>query len=282
MKCLGRTASGARCRRDRAPRRLTCHEHTLRKPVWRAIVALSTVIGLIVAGFTLREQLGGLFRRPAPTTAGECLERSDSSTARDLAIDSWFCDTRFANIWAPDMQLALLEENRDLLAADFDRILHASVSEEARPSATALSDEDLRGGQISRLYANWPRYRDEPALLLGSVRTAHNILDDEVSSDWVFQLGTVRDDHVLVYLRVAGPPGWSPPPESECPLALAEGIPIARGRVPRADDDGTFDVIYSMSSFFTCLTDIEDEDLRDSLPPELQRAFDEGADLDRW
>lgn len=281
MKCLGRTASGARCRRERAPRRLTCEEHSLWKTFWKGVLALSVVVSLLGGAVALADRFG-LFSTPAPTTADECLEQSDSSTARELMIAGWLCETEFANIWAPDRRLEVLEENRGLLDDQFDRILHGSVGEEAGPSPAALADEGLRGGRVSRLYANWPRYRDEPALVLGSVRSAQNILDDEVSSDWVFQLGTVRDDHVLIYLRVSGPPGWTPPPESECPLALAEGIPIARGSVPRADGDGAFDVIYSMSSFFTCLSDIEDEDVRDSLPPELRRAFDEGASLDRW
>src|SRR5699024_9898428 len=88
MKCLGRTASGARCRRERAPRRLTCEEHSLWKTFWKGVLALSVVVSLLGGAVALADRFG-LFTTPAPTTADECLEQSDSSTARELMIAGW-------------------------------------------------------------------------------------------------------------------------------------------------------------------------------------------------
>ncbi|WP_141371975.1 hypothetical protein [Cellulomonas cellasea] len=225
------------------------------------------------------------FREQDPTTAEECLDRLSSGPLADLMVDTWYCDTEFANIWQPGMKHVMLRDNRELVRDNYARIVHGAVDPASQFSAEGLSDPDLAGGKVSRLFARWPNYQDRSSVVLGRVAAVQMLYDDDVSSDWVVQLGTVRDPNQVVYLRVVGPPGWQHPGESKCPLVRAEGIPIARGYVPRGDGDGLVDVIYEMATKVECFPLLSEEDIaafEEGLPPDLRDAFDEGASGDRW
>lgn len=289
MRCFARTSKGRRCARDARLRRLTCAKH--RRQLLVPATTLTTLttgaalwVGLTSDGLDIWDKIFGE-PKPKASTAAECIGELASKEFSDRVIDSWLCETQFANVWDSEKQHGVLWDNRPLVEENYSRIMHAAASPATPLSAAALEDPDLSGGTLSRLYARWPTYQTLPSIVLGQVRAATNLADDTVSSDWVIQLGTARDEHQLLYLRVVGPPGWAPPPRSECQLALGEAIPIARGFVPRADQGGTYDVIYAMAATFECLTPMGEEvalGLRDVLPPELQDAFDEGASLDRW
>lgn len=218
-----------------------------------AVVAVGAVAALANDSLGLLDRFSD---DEPPSNAAECVEAYDSDVTEEIVVESWYCDTEFANIWAPGMTLQMLRENRDLVMENYDRILGAPTSDESF-SEVATSDPGLDSGRLARLFVHWPDYDDTVSMVVGQVRAAHGLLADELSSDWVIQLGTVRDETVLVYLRVAGEPGWQPPADTECELAVAELIPIARGYVPRAAGAGNLDVIYGIATGFLCMPALE-------------------------
>lgn len=225
------------------------------KTAGAAVVAVGVVAALANDSLGILDRFGN---HEPPSTDAECLDAYDSDVAAERIVESWYCDTEFANIWAPDLTLQMLRENRDLLLTNYDRIVGAPTADETF-SETSLSDPRLDGGDLDRLFVYWPEYDDTVSMVIGQIRAKHSLVADEISSDWVIQLGTVRDDAVLVYVRVVGEPGWEPPPDEECQIGIAEIIPIARGYVPRADASGQYEVIYAMASDFFCMPALPSE-----------------------
>lgn len=249
MQCWGVTKQRERCSRQARARRLTCKQHGwfLLSIVGSITVLLATVAALTNDSFDIFDRLSATH---PPVNKAECLEASSATDAKMLIVDEWFCSTEFANIWAPDMQREMLRDNRELIRAQFDRIL--SAGSPGHTFGPEVSDPDVEEGKLVRLFVNWPNYLDREAFVIGQVRAVNKLQDDEISTDWVFQLGTIADDSVLVYLRVAGEQGWQPPKDTDCEIAFASLIPIARGYTLRADRAGIYDVIYGMSTGFFC------------------------------
>lgn len=258
MRCLALTRRRERCARTARAARLTCAEHGW-QPV-KMTAASVAAVGVVAA--LANDSLGILDRLrddEPPSTDAECIEAYDSDVHEERIVESWYCDTEFANIWAPDLTLQMLRENRELVLEHYDRIFGAPTSDETF-SDVSTSDPRLDGGNLRRIFVYWPDYDNTLSMVVGQVRAAHSLVEDELSSDWVVQLGTVSDDTVLVYVRVVGEPGWEPPPEPECEIGVAELIPIARGYVVRADGLGQYDVIYGVASGFFCMPALEMEE----------------------
>lgn len=250
MQCIGRTKERTRCARSARSHRLTCKQHgwQLLTLATTSIMFIAVVLGAINDWFGIMDRFT---ESHPPGTKEECIDsRMSGDDMRNLIVAEWFCSTEFANIWDRSMQMEIIDSNHELVMRRFDEIYRSpDLDPISRPEDAPDANED---GRLSRIFELWARYREREAVVVGRVLYVTLLQDDEISTDWVVQLGTVDDDSVVIYVRLVGEPGWEPPPDPDCKAALVTIIPIARGYVPRAGAAGNSDAIYAMASGFLC------------------------------
>jgi hypothetical protein len=225
-------------------------------------------------------------RAAAPKSLDACLERANDTSFLTLAIDTWYCETQFADLWTRGGP-TMLEDNRSKVAQYFDYLDPRQDRDDL-----GFTDETTRdtnglagGGKLSRLFNDFPRYSGSFALVSGQVRRLTKLAADEAAwTDWVVQLGTRRQAGILIYARFSKPSAWTPPPENKCTVGIIEGLPIARGYTETVGGPGTQELIYELATSFACFSarQVADATERFRRDPKLKPYFDRGRDPNAW
>jgi hypothetical protein len=137
------------------------------------------------------------------------------------------------------------------------------------------------GGRLSRIFTYFPRYQDRFALVTGRVNRLVNLTTEQTWSEWVVQLGSVREESSEIYALFTKPVSWRPPRGTECFLGLIEGVPIARGPVRAANTSGEVDVIYELAAKFECFPPVDEKAFARE-HPDLVPYLQQGMDGSRW
>lgn len=246
---------------------------TLSKAVARIGAAVAVTLGLILAFIAI------LPSNIPEDTMNSCL--NDAQKQNDYAskkIAALFCETRFANIWMQASPV-MFDGNRQLAVENFSRMTSIPGNDNFAETLESIvtTENDNLGLQVSSIYERWPNYENRAFALLGRV-TGKNKLP---TGDWVYQIGTVRSESQVIYVRLLRPYDWEPLPSKECETSMARVVPIARGVVPSAETGQPLDVIYGLGTEFLCLPSMTEADfkkMRDSMSPEERRQFDEYAE----
>jgi hypothetical protein len=222
-----------------------------------------------------------------PPPSPDCFEAIDQSrSTAEVEVDYVYCETLGTNIWESDSP-QMLDANKELVADNFDRLMWAmNGSDEPVPLDSSVADGDAEnvGYKLSHIYEEWPKYENQPFMVLGRVVAKNLFTDHDGRADWVYQLGAVRDASQVMYVRIVRPSAWEPEAAEDCRVALVEMIPIARGLGRSAVEANSLDVIYGLGTVFTCIPpdvlEMLDEDLYNSLTAEEREAWDEGGSED--
>lgn len=245
MRCFGRTTRVTRCKLD-ARWWGTCNLHR-----WQLLTGTGAVLVALASIAAILSWAGV----PAPwvddePTADNCVELRDPNTVKEVVVAELLCSVAFANIWEPDRPVDVQWQNADLLLEEFER--YGPGGREDDSFSPTARDEPSGESDLSRLFERWPAYRNQASISVGRVRSFNQYTSDVLGSVWVVQLGTQTDRSQIVYLRLERPQEWSPPTVEDCPTAVFEGLPLARGFVIGADSPNLHDVIYAQSSVFIC------------------------------
>lgn len=219
-----------------------------------------------------------------------CFKKADQNLIEKVRFsEALYCQTRFANIWHNESPARLqsnpvmLEDNKRLIEDNYSRILSSGGADSFLPATTEDMSGQNIGGKIPYVFSRWPQYESRPFGVVGNVLSVDQLSGDTGPSEWVYQIGSLRDGNKVIYLLLLKPEGWRPPPSETCEIALTEVIPVARGMAVRQESGGPLDTIYGVGTAFSCLPRMKEEDFdafRSSLSPEERAVFDEGASRD--
>jgi len=277
MKCLGFTKGNWRC--SRPARFLVCRDH-VRQP----FLALGFVVALAGGIVALVDRAGEKVaaRTAAPKTLDECrAEATKRDQFSEIAVDTWYCETEFTNIWA--RQPTMLRENKKYVLQHFAYLDPTRARGKQGFTADAKADHFglSEGARLSRVFTYFPRYQDRFALVTGRVNRLVNLTREQTWSEWVVQLGSVREESSEIYAHFTKPIGWKPPRGKKCFLGLIEGVPIARGPVRAANTPGELDVVYELAAKFECFRPVDTKGFARE-HPDLARYLRRGMDGSRW
>lgn len=277
--------------RRRRRRKQANQDETLR---WTKIAAFigaaGIVIGAVVAIAIAVFDGGSEDRETAEASATDslsnCLRGASQREFAEFAIDTWYCETEFANFWR-QTKPTMLPANKPVLREYFAHLdprrdrQDLGVTDQAREDPGAVE-----GFKLTRLFNDWPSYESRFAGVIGRVAELRKLSQHGSWSDWVVQLATDRDDGVLLYARFSVAADWKPRPQSKCDVGFVEGIPVARGYTNGAGTNtGSYDVIYEMATMFACFSRQEALQMGREIrrrSPELVPSLERGMDPDAW
>lgn len=276
MKCLGLTKLNRRCSRQTSF--LVCRGH-LKQPFLALGFFVALGVGIIALVDRAGEEVAA--RIAPPETIDECRADAKSDRFAERAIDTWYCETEFANIWAREP--TVLRDNREYLLKHFAYLDPTRARGEQGFTADTKADDFglSEGARLSRIFTYFPRYQDRFALVTGRVNRLVNLTTEQTWSEWVVQLGSVREQSSEIYAHFTKPVGWRPPRGRKCFLGLIESVPIARGPVRAANTPGEVDVVYELAAKFECFPPVDGKaSAREH--PDLVPYLQQGMDGSRW